>query len=285
VFPFEVTATDGTAGHVAVMRGGTAGVRAIHGKLTVRNLKTSESFVLTKGQERFFTVNRGVNAPPLAEIASNVPGPVPAPVPQAPAGRTSGGLAMDTGAWLAVIGGAAVAGIAIWGLIIALDNRDDVKDLKSTINNLNTTLTANQQLLKNISNASAIANTAAQSQAQLATITALAGQAQTALAVAGNTTAAAQAASLSAQAASVQSQLNAVQSQISALQAQFAAGGGSSAQLSTLLSQEETLRNQANSLATQLNNLLNANRNTPGVPQTQVGTVGPPVLASASVPV
>lgn len=287
--PFEVTATDGASGRIAVMKAGSGGIRALSGKITVRNLKTAESFVLTKGQERLLSLTNGAHAPSLAELASNVPGPIPAPAPQAPAGRTSGGLAMDTGAWLAVIGGAAVAGIAIWGLVVALDNNDDIKDLKASINSLNTTIANNQaatqQQLKNISNAAALAATAAQSQAQLATVSAIAGQAQTALAVSGNTAAAAQAASLSAQAATVQSQLSNVQAQITLLQSQFAAGGGSSAQLNTLLQQEENLRNQANNLATQLNNLLAANRNTPGVPNTTVGTVQAPTFASASIPV
>ena len=109
VMPFEITATDGAAGNVAIMSSAAAGVRAISGKVTVRNLKTSESFVITKGQERLLGLHNGVNTPSLAELASNVPGPIPAPVPQVPAGRTTGGLAMDTGAWIAVIGGAAVA--------------------------------------------------------------------------------------------------------------------------------------------------------------------------------
>jgi hypothetical protein len=284
VLPFEVTATDGAAGHVALMNSNSAGVRAVNGKITVRNLKTSESFVLTKGQERLLSIRDGAHAPSLAEIASNVPGPIPAPVPapQAPAGKTSGGLAMDTGAWLAVIGGAAVAGVAIWGLIIAMDNRDDNKELKNDFNNLQS---STQQQLKNISNAAAIANTAAQSQAQMASIAALAGQAQLALTAAGNAAQATAAANLAAQATANQAALASVQSQIQALQSQFASGGGSSAQLSTLLSQEEALRNTGNNLATQLNTLLTNNRTTPGIPQTSVGTVGPPTLASASVPV
>src|SRR5262245_56333385 len=160
ILPFEVTATDGASGHVAIMGPTAAGVRAVNGKVTVRNLKTSESFVILKGQERLFATQGGAHSASLAELASNAPLPIPAPVPQAPAGRTSGGLAMDTGAWLAVIGGAAVGGLAIWGLVVALNNRDDVKDLKSSINTLNGTIAANnaatKQQLKNIRNAAAI---------------------------------------------------------------------------------------------------------------------------------
>jgi len=271
VAPFEVTATDDASGNVAIMSSATAGVRAINGKVTVRNLKTSESFVIMKGQERLLGLQNGVHAPSLAEVASNVPMPIPAPRPQTPAGKTTGGLAMDAGAWLAVIGGAAIAGVAIWALIDARNNHDDIE--------------ANQAALKRVSNASAIANTAAQQQAALASAIALAGQAQLALTAAGQAGQAAAAASLAQQAAANQAQLNTLQGQIQALQAQLAAGQGSTAQLGTLLSQEEALRNSTNTIITQLNNLLTANRNFPGVPQITLSTVGGPVIASASVPV
>src|SRR5438552_7948430 len=94
--PFEVTATDGAAGNIAIMSPTVAGVRAINGKVSVRNLKTSELFVLTKGQERLLGLSNGAHTPSLAELASNVPGPIPAPVPQAPAGRSAGTLSLDT---------------------------------------------------------------------------------------------------------------------------------------------------------------------------------------------
>ena len=274
VTPFEVTASDDASGNVAVMSSTTAGVRAINGKVTVRNLKTSESFVIMKGQERLLGLQNGVHAPSLAEVASNVPTPIPAPIPaprpQTPAGRTTGGLAMDTGAWLAVIGAGAIAGVAIWALVEERNNHDDNQ--------------ANQARIKQVSNASAVANAAAQQQAQLASVIALAGQAQLALLAANNPAQAAAFATLAAQASTNQAQLLSLQSQIQALQAQLAVGQGSASQLSSLLSQEETLRNSTNNIINQLNNLLNANRNTPGVPQTTLGTVGGPIIASASVP-
>jgi hypothetical protein len=289
VLPFEVIATDDASGNVAIMGSNTAGVRAINGKVTVRNLKTSESFVLTKGQERLLGLRDGLHTPSLGELASNVPGPIPAPapMPQTPAGRTTGGLAMDTGAWLAVIGGAAVAGLAIWSLLIALDNRDDNKKLQSSIDNLNNNL-GGSAAVKNSSNAATLATVVAQEQAQLATISALAGQAQLALLAAGNTAGANTARDLSAQAAASQARLNTLQSQISALQAQLASGSGSASQLQALqalLQMEETERQNSNNLASMLNTLLNANRNVPGVPLGSVGLVGGPIFASASVPV
>jgi hypothetical protein len=137
VMPFEVTASDDASGNVVFMSPATAGVRAINGKVTVRNLKTSESFDIMKGQERLLGLqNNGAHAPSLAEVASNVPTPIPAPR-QTPAGKTTGGLAMDSGAWLAVIAGAALGVVAIWGLVVAINNRDDIDSLKSQINTLN----------------------------------------------------------------------------------------------------------------------------------------------------
>jgi hypothetical protein len=272
VMPFEVTATDNASGNVAIMSSTTAGVRAINGKVTVRNLKTSESFVVLKGQERLLGLQTGINAPALAQVASNVPGPVPAPKPQTPAGKTGGGLAMDTGAWLAVAGAAALGGLAIWALVEAKNNNDDIDDLKAS----------QTAQLKAISNASALANTAAQLQAQQAAVASLAAQASAALRVAGNTTASNAANSIASQSASVQSQLASLQGQISAAQATIANGG--TANLSALLSQEQALLTQANSLAQQLNTLLAQNANTPGVPQTTVSTVQPPAQSSASIP-
>jgi hypothetical protein len=271
VAPFEVTASDDATGNVAIMSSATAGVRAINGKVTVRNLKTSESFVVLKGQERLLGLQNGVHAPSLAEVASNVPTPIPAPRPQTPAGKTTGGLAMDAGAWLAVVGAGAIAGVAIWALVDSRNNHDDIE--------------SNQAAIKGVANANAIASTAAQQQAQLASVIALAGQAQLALLAAGNAAQAGAASSLAQQAATNQSQLISLQSQIQALQAQLAVGKGSSSQLATLLTQEETLRNSTNNIINQLNNLLSANRNVPGVPQTTLGTVGGPTIASASIPV
>jgi hypothetical protein len=136
--------TDGSAGYVT-LKGSNAGVRSVNGKVTVRNLKTSESWVLTGGQG--VALQRGLQTPPLAQVASNAPTPIPpapapapAPAPQAPAGRTSGGLAMDTGAWLAVIGGGAVTAVAIWGVVTALNNKDKIDDLQAQVNLLNAKL-------------------------------------------------------------------------------------------------------------------------------------------------
>jgi len=143
VMPFELTATDDAAGNIAIIGNRAAGVRAINGKVTLRNVKTSESFVLMKGQEMLISLKEGVRAASLAEVASNAPVPLPsptpapapspAPAPQVPAGKSTGGLQMDAGAWAAVLGGAALTGIAIWALVEAHNNQNDIDDLKARI--------------------------------------------------------------------------------------------------------------------------------------------------------
>jgi len=283
VLPFEVTATDDAAGNIAIMSSTTAGVRAISGKVSVRNLKTSESFVLMKGQERLLGLTDGAHSASLAELASTIPGPIPAPRPQTPAGKTGGGIAMDSGAWLAVIGGAAVAGIAVWGLVVALNNRDDIKDLTSSVDKLTGTIAANQAAnaaaLKNISNAIAIANATSQQQAALVAASAALAQAQAAFTLSGNASANTQATTLAAQVATNQAALGALQTRIQGLQAT-----GDAAGVAAALRDEETLRAIVNTLITTINNLFRSNPG-PGVPSPSLGTVAPPTVASASVPV
>src|SRR5262249_20509821 len=83
ILPFELTAPEDTAGNVAILGSKAAGVRAISGKVTVRNMKTSESFVLLKGQEMLLSLKDGVHASSLAELASAAPAPPsPAPAPR-----------------------------------------------------------------------------------------------------------------------------------------------------------------------------------------------------------
>jgi hypothetical protein len=147
VMPYEVTASDDAAAHVGYLSPTTASVKALNGKVTVRNTKTSESFVVLKGHEQLLGLNNGIHAPSLGEVAGNVPTVPTLPTkPQTPAGKTGGGgLAMDTGAWLAVLGGGALAAISIWALVEAHNNNDDINSLNGTIKNLNSTIAANQQ--------------------------------------------------------------------------------------------------------------------------------------------
>jgi hypothetical protein len=290
ILPFEISASDDAAGSVAITGPKSAGVRAINGKVTIRNRKTSESFVLLKGQERLLGLADGSQRPTFGDLASNVPMPVPAP--QAPAGQTTGGLAMDTGGWIAVIAGVAVAGIAITGLIIALNNRDDRKDRDTELQEqLDADRAANQQALEAISNASTLAANAALTQATATSAAAIAAQTEAALRASGQTALAAQAQTLTAQANTQGAAAAGTQAQISALQAQIAASGrATSAQLSqltTLQNQLAAQRNALNATIAALNALL-ANptvMNTPGVPRTTVTMVPPPATASASVPV
>jgi len=145
VLPFEVIATDGSSGNLAILPIGAAALRTVNGNVTVRNVNTSESFVLVKGQELLLSLKKGVPASTLMlQLASNAPmpmpsptpspAPLPAPAPQGPppAGRTSG-INMDTGAWFAVLGVLALGGVAIWGIVTAINNSNEIDDLKKRI--------------------------------------------------------------------------------------------------------------------------------------------------------
>jgi hypothetical protein len=287
VLPFEITASDDAAGNVAITGPKSASVRAINGKVTVRNRKTSESFVLMKGQERLLGLADGTQHVTFGDLASSVPMPVP--VPQAPAGQTTGGLAMDTGGWIAVIAGAAVAGVAVTGLIIALNNRDDSKDRTAELQRqLEADRAATQAALQAISTASILNANAAQVQATGAVAASIGADTEAALRAAGQTALAGQAQTITNQANAAAAQAASLQVQISTLQAQIAASGSATAaqqtQLSTLQAALATQRNNLNAAIASLNALL-ANpvvMNTPGVPRTTITPV--PAPASASIP-
>jgi hypothetical protein len=261
VKPLEILSGNDSSGSVVV--GSTsAHVRAFKGRVTVRNAKTGASFVLDKGQDRIFGLD-GSNQGSIAEIASNVPPPLPNIPPQTPAGQT-GGLAMDTGAWLAVIAGAAVAGVAITGLVIALNNRDDlddiraqndrlsgqITDLTNTINNNNATTQARLQQLER---SQRLSEAAFNARLNALAIAQTSSTAQTAVTANPNLTAA-QRASFNATAASIAARAQAqsqtianIQAQIDAVDAQLAAG--------TITPQ--AAQTQLDALQTQLNNAIN----------------------------
>jgi hypothetical protein len=289
VLPFEIIASDDAAGNVAITGPRSAAVRAINGKVTVRNRKTSESFVLMKGQERLLGLADGTQQVTFGDLASSVPMPVPAP--QAPAGRTTGGLAMDTGGWIAVIAGAAVAGIAVTGLIIALNNRNDSKDRTAEINaNLANIQAQNAAAIRAISALSILNANAAQVQATGSVASSVAADAEAALRAGAQPAFAAQAQTLIGQANTAAAAAATLQVQLSSLQAQIAASGTATdaqfQQITTLQGQLATQRNALNAAISSLNALL-ANptvMNTPGVPRTSVSTVPAPPTGSASIP-
>lgn len=311
VAPFEVTASDDASGVVAFTGTAVAGVRAINGKVTVRNLKTSESFVLTKGHEQLLGLSNGAHGPSLGEIATNVPAPlpgVPDPAPQTPAGKTTGGLAMDTGAWLAVIGGAAIGAIAIWGVVSArrANNRIDnlTGQLATTNQNLaianvnsanNAAATAAQ--IKALQSAQASSNAALQAQILALQLQNGAAGVQTAVNAAANLSPT-QRGNLTAQAAALQGQISSAASTISQLQNQLQSlttqlNGATGPQALAIQNQINTVTASLNGSITTLNNAI-ANLNTliasavnsgvPNVPNVTIQPVTPAPTGSASVP-
>jgi hypothetical protein len=215
MMPYEVTATDGSSAQVGVLSATTGSVKALNGKVMVRNTKTSESFVILKGHEQLLGLQNGIHAPSLGEVAGNVPTvpPIPTNPRQTPAGKTGGGLAMDTGGWVAVIGGGALAAVAIWALVEAHNNNNDIDSLQNQIKNL-----TNAGATKNLQLAQAAASNVASQQAALNQALSQSLAALAALQAAG------QGSSPAAQ--QLQSSINNINSQLNALQGVSASVNG-----------------------------------------------------------
>jgi len=288
VQPYEVVSSSDASGNVTVSPT-AATFRSLKGSLTVRNLKTSESYVVTAGQDRLFGLD-GNKRSSLGEIASNLPGPIP--TRQTPAGQTrGGGYQMDTGAWIAVIGGAAAAALLITTFVMTLNNRDDIKDLNARVDTLTSGQTANLAAIRALQTAVSAAQTAAQVQAtgsQVATASS-----QTAAAINASNLSAQQKATLTAQAAAITAQANAAAAaaatalaQLQTLQSQIAASGtvtaAQEAQINALRAIIETQRAAVNAAIVALNNLINTanslGANIPGAP------IQPVPSGSASIP-
>jgi len=293
VQPFDIVTSSDAAGSVAVGNN-AASVRALKGTVTIRNHKTAESFVLTPGQDRLLGLD-GSNKGSIAELASNVPGPLPTMPPQTPAGKTSGGLAMDAGAWAAVIAGAAVAGLAITGLVIAMNNHDDLKDIKKQNADLATQVAANKQAnsaaLAAISSTQALSDAAVTARLNAASIASTATQVQVAAQTAPNLTAAqrsnfaSRAATLATQATASAQTIASLEGQINALEAQITASGTVTAAQQTQLNNLRTALNaeiaNLNNIRAQETQLLTDLRNA-GITITQTSQPSP--SASASIP-
>jgi hypothetical protein len=259
--PFEITATD-AAGNISVNAGTAAGVRSLNGTVTVRNKKTQQSYVLTKGQERWFGLNDGSAPKPLAELASAVPDAVPLPMPQTPAGQTGGGLAMDAGAWAAVIAAGAITGLSIWGLIVALGNQDDIDELQSQIDDLEGTISAGQSAslaaIAALQRAQQMSDAAFNARINALAIAQTGAQIQLAVNAAPNLTSAQRsnfnqrAQALASQANQISQQIISIEGQINALESQIAASGTVTA---AQQSQLDTLRNNLNTQINALNTI------------------------------
>src|SRR6266704_5643978 len=107
--PYEVSVDNASSGNLSVIGTDAMGVRAMKGKLTVRQTTTKSSYVVAQGQERILTFD-GESREPLTQIASNVPTPIPAVPPPIPQRSASSGLSTVT--WIAIaagVGGTAAA--------------------------------------------------------------------------------------------------------------------------------------------------------------------------------
>ena len=108
--PYEFVAGESAAGDVALLGLETIGVRATKGSFLVRDTNTMKSFVLIEGQEKLIGRYNGVVADSISLIASNLPGPVPAPSFPSANPAPQAGTGLSSGAWvfiLAAVGGAA----------------------------------------------------------------------------------------------------------------------------------------------------------------------------------
>lgn len=309
LLPFEIIATDGAAGNISVTSGTAAGVRAVKGEITVHNTETSERFVLASGDERWLSMEEGSIAPSIDDMEAGIPAPLPSVPAQTPAGQSTG-LQMDAGAWAAVILGAAVTGIALYGLKTALDNKDKIEDLNSQISGLDGRITGLSGQITNLGNqigANQAANAAAIAGLQQAAVLSeaafnarlnalaiqlTANQAVSAVSSAPNLTAAqrsaftARAQSIASQANSTTQNILSLESQINALESQIASSG-------TITSAQQTqlnnLQNQLNAAIQNLNTIRRqetqllldlSNAGVSGITQTSQNSGG----ASASVP-
>jgi len=117
VGPYEIVPQPNAAGNAALVGKDALGLRTIRGKIAVQSTASSAvSYVVSAGQERILTF-AGQMRQPIAQLASNMPGPIPAlpPVPD-PAPQTApAGRGLSKAGWLAILAtiGGATAAIAV----------------------------------------------------------------------------------------------------------------------------------------------------------------------------
>lgn len=283
---YEIVPKGSAVGSVVIVGGEYAGVRVIRGTITVRHSQSSESILVTAGEERLLSLRTFSARQPVAQLASTLPGPVPpAPSmpPQAPAGRTGGGGLSTTG-WIAVL--ATIGGAAAAIAVLASRGEEEKADAaaqaaqQKAISNLQA-ITSTAQLTSNVAAQTTTSTT--QIIAAIGTSTAIpAGQRTAFTATAQTILSRAQSASQSM--ATLTTQVQQLQTQI-----QSQSGGPTTQQqqqLNQFLADLERARAEANQALLDAQALANQARqfdqNIPSGPNIQ--PVPAPTIASASIP-
>ena len=231
---FEITSQKPISGSVSFLSSDVAGVHILTGNASLRNTKTKESYDVSDGHDRLVNLKEVKVTEPLAQIASNVPMPLPQ------AGKTTS--SSHTQAWLiaatVIGGGALLAGILI-------DNKP--------------TPVLSAGATQTLTSATA---TAAQATTVAAAVVTTATAANTAITAASNlppatkTTLLTQASGLLSAAQASQQQVATLQIQLQQLQTQL--NGASGPQITAIQNQINTVTNGLNSEVTNLNNEINA---------------------------
>jgi len=108
---YSIKGDSNLSGNVAFVGSDYIGLRIASGTATVQNLKTKQSYKVSAGQERLFSLTTTEVRTPLTQLASNMPAPLPA-VPPMPAPQAGAGKGLTTSGWVAIlatIGGAPLA--------------------------------------------------------------------------------------------------------------------------------------------------------------------------------
>jgi hypothetical protein len=276
---FEIAAAQPSAGHVAIMPNDFVGVRVVNGSVTVRNPKTKESWVLTRGQERLLSLRTSSPTQPLAQIASNVPAPIPTVPPAPQGGSSSSGSGLSAWAWATILGGVA-------GAIAAVAVLTDRSDQSSTAAKRAAQQTVQSALATGqlaITASAQVASAANQANAAIAAAASVPPATRTALTV--------QAQTLLSQAQATSQQVTALQTQLQQLQTQLQGATGSA--VTSIQQQIVTVTQNLNAEVAnlnreiqQLNSLVQSavGAGVPNVPNVTVQTVPPATVASPSAP-
>jgi len=269
---YEITSTQPLTGNLGFLSNDFVDLKVLAGSASVRNLKTKQSYVVLKNQERMLGLKTLDMREPIAQVASNVP----QPIPQTP-GQTSG--SSHTGLWIAV----AAAGV---GGIVAL----------AVLTNKSTTATAATSAAQATQTVQSAMTTAATAQTVAAQVSTTVTQATNAINAAQNlppatrTTLANQAGTISAAATASQQQVGQLQQQLQGLQTQLQNASGS--QVTAIQNQINTVTQNLNSEVSNLNGLIGqlnsliasaVNAGVPNVPPVTIQTIPPATVASVSV--